>query len=131
MEGNKKKVLIVDDDLVGYSDTFQSIFDRRGIELAMADNFDGALEVVKKNSFDLILIDISLYGRDTGLEILKEIRKTDKQTLVYILTAYTDYEEKAIAAGADKYIMKPLNYQEHIFKPLGVEAGRDRGERKI
>ena len=117
----KKKLLIVDDELSRYADSLRSTMESKGIHLDIVDNSVDALEILSKKSFDLIMIDINLSDDDSGIELLKKIRKTDQTTKISILTGYPEYEEKAIAAGANNFLVKPIRPREHIFEPLGIK----------
>jgi DNA-binding response OmpR family regulator len=64
-------------------------------------------------SFDLVILDLMLPGRD-GTEILRTLRRTDKATPVLILTARDALEDKIIGLdlGADDYLVKPFAFPE-------------------
>ncbi len=116
-----KKLLIVDDDLMD-SELLAELLLIKGIELIMTDNVPSALKELDKIKFDLIIIDIGLAGKDNGLDLLKAIRKTDKQIRIFVLTGYgKDYYQQSLALGADHYFEKPLDIDKHILKPLGVK----------
>lgn len=118
-----KRLLIVDDDLMKFSDIFQSSLRPYGVSLDMAADFDTALDKVKSRQFDLIIIDIGLLGPFSGIELVQAIRKVDRSTPIYILTAYgQEYSEEAKQSGADQYFIKPLDPEKHILKPLGLLA---------
>ena len=74
-----------------------------------AQNGKEALEQVKENSPDLIIMDIKMPGR-SGLEILKEIKSIDPKSLVIIMTAFgtTETAIEAMKYGAYDYILKPF-----------------------
>ena len=117
----RKRILIVDDDLVKFRDTIKSSFEASQIEADVVEDYDGAIERTKKERFDLIIIDVGLVGAFNGIDLLRAIRKSDKQTKIYILTAYgEEYRKDALAGGADKYLLKPLDPVNHILKPLGL-----------
>jgi DNA-binding response OmpR family regulator len=120
MTDELKKLLMVDDDIFRYAGKMKIFLQKKGIEMQMAEDFDGALELIRNNKFDLMLLDVGLAGQKNGLDLLKEIRKNDKDTAVYILTAYLDHEKEAMASGATRFILKPFDYNEHVLKPLGL-----------
>ena len=113
---------MVNDDMMDL-ESIPAMFARRGIELIVVGSVADALTHIKRGRFDLILTDISLIGGATGIDLIKEIRKTDKETKVAVATGYgSEYEKEAFAAGANFYFEKPLDLEEHIFKPLGIES---------
>lgn len=81
--------------------------------------FDGdmALRAVAGQRFDLILLDLSLPGKD-GYAVCKEIRRTDRQLPIIVITAFSDIDDKmnAFELGADDYLVKPVHFQEVLAK---------------
>ena len=94
---------------------------RRSLEFALEDDYSifscdnkkDALYILKKESIDIVLLDLRL-GTEDGLEILKGIKKIKKETIVIIMTAYGTIESsvKAMKEGAFYYITKPINIEE-------------------
>jgi two-component system copper resistance phosphate regulon response regulator CusR len=68
-------------------------------------------------SFDLILLDLMLPGRD-GIEILKSLRDQDTGTPVLILTARDAVEDRVLGldTGADDYLVKPFAFPELLAR---------------
>jgi len=64
-------------------------------------------------TFDLVILDLMLPGRD-GTEILRTLRKTNKETPVLILTAKDTLDDKILGLdlGADDYLVKPFAFPE-------------------
>ena len=112
---------MVDDDACKYGDKIKNFLRTKGVEMQIVEDFDGALALFKTTKFDLILVDVTLTGAKTGLDLLQEIRKNDKHTSVYILTAYPQYKDDAIKLGATGFFRKPFDYTEYILKPLGLK----------
>ena len=117
-----KKLLIVNDDMVGMPVITEALA-RRGIEVVIVGSVKEALAELEAGKFDLIITDINLVGDKTGLDLIQEIRKTDKQTRIFVATGYGEFYRKlALEAGADKYFEKPIDIEEHILNPLGAES---------
>ena len=72
-----------------------------------------ALSSLRRDSFDLIVSDIRMPGMD-GLTLLHRLKQEGLQTPMVMMTAYATIEEavKALQAGADDYLTKPLNLDE-------------------
>ena len=72
-----------------------------------------ASEFLRKDTSDLIILDINLPGMD-GLEILKQLRARDDQRPVVLLSARTETKDRVIGldAGADDYLIKPFEMDE-------------------
>jgi len=122
----RKNILYVDDNIIDH-EVMQGILSRNGYNLISAYNGKEALEVLKTQSIDLILMDIQMQGMN-GYKITEMIRKEfDKKHIPIIaVTAYAMREDrdKCIQAGMDDYIAKPydINYLYDILeKSLGIK----------
>lgn len=104
-----KKILIVDDEeTVRYS--FRKLFREPGSEIFEAANGLDALSVIKKESPDLVLMDIEMPGLN-GLEAIQRIKAMNPNLPVIIMTAFGT-SERVIAAmkyGAFEYLEKPFD----------------------
>jgi two-component system cell cycle response regulator DivK len=89
----------------------------RGYKLLQALNGLGGVSAAESEEVDLILLDINLPDID-GYEVARRIRKSSKLTLAYIpiiavtANALKGDAEKALAAGCDVYMSKPINIRE-------------------
>ncbi len=112
MSREKPSILIVEDEAKL----------RRLIELQLAeDDFiarsapdaETALEMLQKDTFDLVLTDFKLPGMN-GLEFLREAKKIDANLPMIMMTAYGSVESAvdAMKAGASDYILKPFSLAE-------------------
>ena len=103
-----KKILVVDDE-ADIRDFVYGFFMERGYTVLMASGGEEALEVVKAEKPDLILLDINMRGMD-GIAALKHIRDIDKKVKVLMVTAIDEQErmDEACRLGATEYINKPL-----------------------
>lgn len=107
----QKIVLIVED----YADTrtmMKFLLQRFGYDVVEAADGQEAVERVKQNQLDLILMDLSLPVMD-GLTATQIIRKVDGYGKIPIIavTAYgNSYYRRAIEAGCDDLINKPLDF---------------------
>ncbi|MGD0490996.1 MAG: response regulator transcription factor [Steroidobacteraceae bacterium] len=87
-----------------------------------------AAEALRTSTFDLVLLDLGLPGRD-GLEVLRELRGRGDSTPVIIVTARDDVQNRieGLDAGADDYIVKPFDLDEVAARMRSVlrrAAGR-------
>ena len=102
------KILIADDHLI-VREGIKRIIDDSADMNVVAEASSGleALELVWKNKYDLILLDISMPGQN-GLQTLKEIKKHDKNVPVLMLSMHSEeqYAMRAIKAGASGYMTK-------------------------
>jgi len=80
-----------------------------------AANGAEGLALFKEHSFDMVITDIQMPVMN-GLDMAKEIRKTDATIPIAVTTAYSDSEflVKSIECGIDKYILKPIDMMEML-----------------
>lgn len=115
---NKLKILIAEDDYISYL-YISSILKSRATELIHAKTGIEAIELCKKHpDIDIILMDIKMPLLD-GYKATKKIREFNKEVQVIAQTAYAlvGDREKAIDAGCNDYITKPIN-KEILFQLL-------------
>ena len=108
---NKKKILIVDDDNA-YLNVLEKIFSKMEYEAEFAGSSKEALEILKKESFPLIITDLEMPGLD-GVELCKQIKKIEFKSIVYALSGYiTEYDtENLEKSGFDGYLSKPVKIE--------------------
>lgn len=115
---NKLKILIAEDDYISYL-YISSILKSRETELIHAKTGIEAIELCKKHpDIDIILMDIKMPLLD-GYKATKKIREFNKEVKIIAQTAYAlvGDREKAIDAGCNDYITKPIN-KEILFQLL-------------
>ena len=108
------KMLIVDDE-IEICDFLKNFFTEKDYKVSIAINGEEALEEIKKNSPQVLLLDIRMPGL-SGLDVLKQARELNKDLKVIMITAVENKEMMQLARklGASDYITKPfsLNYLE-------------------
>jgi two-component system, cell cycle response regulator DivK len=119
------KILIVEDSPDNMK-LFRTILGLKGHEVTGLSGGEGLLDTIKHGSPDLVLMDIQLPGKD-GFMLLQEIRKSPHAGVrVIALTAHamTGDRERALDAGFDGYITKPIdirNFPDQIQRGLRGE----------
>jgi CheY-like chemotaxis protein len=107
-----KKILIVDDDIKNVY-VLSSALENKGLIIKDTQNGKVAIEMMKHEEFDLVLMDIMMPVMD-GFTAMRAIREDEslKHTPIIALTAKALREdrEKCIDAGANDYISKPVDY---------------------
>ncbi len=83
-----------------------------------AANGQAALDFLGSASYDLILLDIMLPGEISGTEVLRRVRKRDREVPILMLTARDGVAEKVATfeAGADDYLTKPFAFAELVVR---------------
>jgi len=113
----KNTILIVEDDKA-CSDFLNILLDRLGIVSIRADNGEDAIRICKKNyDVDLVLMDLNMPIID-GYEATRRIKSFRPNLPIIAQTAYAiaDDREKALEAGCDDYIPKPIRKEALIAK---------------
>src|ERR1019366_4876977 len=105
------RLLIVDDD-TSLSHTLKSFFERQKYKVETAQ--DGLEAVAKTAEFrpHLMFLDIGLPGM-SGIEVLKEVKKSDPSVRIIMITGQTEEElvRQARILGADDYVTKPFTLE--------------------
>ncbi len=101
------------------------------IDTEVFEDAESFMNYNSKSNFDIILLDIKLPGM-SGEELLKELRDTEIQTPVIMLTGIqdVDYKIRTLSDGADDYLEKPINYDELIARVRAV-IRRSQGRREL
>jgi DNA-binding response OmpR family regulator len=108
---SKKKVLLVDDERAILK--IISIKLRiSGYDVITASNGQEALDLVKKDSLDLMLLDIIMPGID-GFEVLEKLRAFSELPVI-VFSARPENAQKALSLGANDFIDKPFNVDDMV-----------------
>ncbi len=105
----KVNIMVVDDEEIVRS-SLSSWLEEDGYNVEAVESGKKALERLPTRNWDLMLVDLKMPGMD-GLQLMEEVRKTDSDMLVIIMTAYAtvDTAVKAMKQGAYDYFVKPFN----------------------
>ncbi len=122
-DNNKKyNVLCIDDSKLNRAFIIKSL-SPLNIRVSEAENGLKGLEMLGKDEYDLILLDIVMPEMD-GFGLLREIQKKEKKEFVPIIlmTGLDDLNSKikGLNIGADDYLLKPLNEQELIARVFSL-----------
>ena len=102
-------VLIVDDD-GAVRTTLYKVIRSNGLDAEMASGGEQALELIGKNHYDLILLDVNMQGMD-GFTLVQKLRSKGIKTPIIIVSGRKeDYDTLyGLDIGADDYVTKPFN----------------------
>lgn len=119
-----KRVLIVEDNKINQMIT-KKILEKNKMNCMVADNGIDAIEIVKQNTFDVILMDIHMPGI-SGIEATQRIREYDNDLPIIALTAVTIDEnlDEFYRAGFNEIIPKPFKTEEFFEKIYRTLQGR-------
>ncbi|MBE7545077.1 MAG: sigma-54 dependent transcriptional regulator [Bryobacteraceae bacterium] len=110
------RILVIDDE-ADIRESLEALLDLEGYQVATADGGVAGLDRFERGVFDLVLLDLMMPDR-SGLEVLDDIRKRDRDTPVFLITAYGSIEVavEALKSGANDYFSKPWDNEKLIIE---------------
>jgi two-component system response regulator MprA len=121
------RVLIVEDD-PATRDVLVRGFREEGFQVNAAGDGASAVEIAAAQSFDVILLDLVLPGRD-GLAVCRQLRARSVDTPILLLTGRQTLQDRVrgLDAGADDYVGKPFAFEEVLARVRALtRRGRTR-----
>jgi len=106
----KRKVLIVDDE-PNVALLIKEELEDEGYDVKICKSGKEALEVIEKEKFDLITLDIEMPEMN-GIEVAGKIRAMKKDVKIILLTAYSHYRSDLSSWAADAYVVKGSDFSE-------------------
>lgn len=112
MKGEKTRIFVIDDEIM-ICRSCRKILSLAGYQVDTSQSSRAALERIKEEAFDLVILDIKMPGID-GMELLKRIKKIDKELVVIMITGYSTVESavQAMKLGVYDYLPKPFTPEE-------------------
>jgi ActR/RegA family two-component response regulator len=119
------KLLLVDDE-EGFAQVIAKRLTKRNIRTTVALSGSQAIEILRKNQFDVAVVDLKMRDID-GLQVLKTFKKIRAEMAVIILTGHGSElaAQKGIEAGAFDYLAKPCGLAELIEKIVQATGNKD------
>jgi DNA-binding NtrC family response regulator len=110
------RILAIDDELDMLTLLKMMIESYTDHRVEVTNNPLEAVELLDKQSYDLVLTDLKMPGMD-GIEVLNQVKKKDEDALVMVITAYGSLEsaEEAMAKGAFDFITKPFRKEQILL----------------
>ena len=115
----KGDILVVDDE-VDIREGLELLLSSEGFKVTLAQNGTEGIEKMDAHLYDLVLLDLMMPDR-SGMDVLAEIRTRDRETPIFMITAYGSVEAavEALKLGANDYFSKPWDNEK-----LLIEIGR-------
>ncbi len=106
---NEGKILLIDDEK-SVRDSLRGVLEDEGYEVREAESGESALELIKKERFDVIFLDVWLPGID-GIDVLIKLKEREDSTPVIMISGHANIETavKATKIGAYDFLEKPLS----------------------
>ena len=88
-----------------------------GFAVTIVDDGIAASDLARDEDFDLLILDLSLPGKD-GVEVLRDLRERGQRLPVVVLTARGDPHDRVygLEMGADDYLTKPFHFEELVAR---------------
>ena len=120
-------VLIIDDE-AAIRESLQTLLELEGFAVETAETGEAGLQRIGEHPFDLILLDLTLPGRN-GMEVLAEIRAHETGLPVIMITAFGTVENavRAMQSGAVNFVQKPWD-NEKLLADVRAAVGWRRAE---
>lgn len=117
----KPRILVVDDEEDVRERLTNFIFRRFICDVDKASNGSEALEKLRKDKFDLVILDIKMPGL-SGIDVIKEAVKFTPETKILAISGYDSHEvaDGALGAGAIDFIHKPQTIEGIELKIKGI-----------
>lgn len=110
-----KKILVVDDEKP-ISDIIKFNLEKEGYEVVTAYDGEEAIEKVKEENPDLVILDLML-PKLSGLEVAKQIRKTHEMPIIMVTAKDSEIDKVlGLEIGADDYVTKPFSNRELVAR---------------
>jgi DNA-binding NtrC family response regulator len=127
--GAAHRILVIDDE-ADIRESLETLLDLEGYTVDSAPNATEGQRMLERSAYDLVLLDLMMPDR-SGMELLEDIRKRDRETPIIMLTAYGSVEVavQAIKVGATDYFSKPWD-NEKLLIEIRNSIARARLERE-
>jgi len=112
-----KGTILIADDEQEIRESLSLILEEEGYRCTTAEDGDAALQEIESSNFDILIADIKM-PKLNGMQLMEKVKNISPQTMIIIITAYATVETAvhALRSGASDYIVKPLDFDEVIFR---------------
>jgi len=109
VQTDKLRILIVDDE-TSVRTLLSEVLQGQGYEVVVASSGEEAVELARKNPFEIVITDMRMPGI-SGVEVIQYVKNINSECCVIVITGYASVESavEAIRRGAYDYITKPFN----------------------
>src|SRR5258708_555920 len=115
-EVSRGSILVVDDE-PDIRESLETLLSSEGYRVALAANAAEGLKRLEAANYDLVLLDLMMPDK-SGLEVLDEVRVRDRETPIFLITAYGSVETAvaALKRGANDYFSKPWDNEKLLIE---------------
>lgn len=131
MDKPVRKLLVVDDD-PAFRELLQQFFGLKGWQVFTAEEAESGIRLFRKHHPSAVILDVNLGGGRDGISLCDQMRDdiSSEYTAILLLTAErrtAPDQVKGAAAGADAYVMKPVQMtvlEERLTEAMKVRLSR-------
>ncbi|HMF65341.1 MAG TPA: sigma-54 dependent transcriptional regulator [Edaphobacter sp.] len=124
------RILIIDDE-AAIRESLETLLTFEGFIVSMAGDGTAGMELVSRNEYDLLLLDLALPG-ESGIDLLPRIKETQPNLPVIMITAFGTVGNvvDAIRAGAENFVQKPWD-NEKLLADIRTAIARHLAEEEV
>ena len=124
------RILIIDDE-AAIRESLETLLTLEGFSVVMASDGPAGMELISKNEYDLLLLDLALPG-ESGIDLLPRIVETQPDLPVIMITAFGTVGNvvDAIRAGAENFVQKPWD-NEKLLADIRTAIAKHRAEEEV
>src|SRR5215471_7644960 len=110
------RILVIDDE-PDMRESMEALLSGENYQSAHASNATEGLRRLENTTYDLVLLQLMMPDK-SGMQVLEEIRERDRETPVFMLTAYGSVEVavQALKQGANDYFSKPWDNEKLLIE---------------
>ena len=118
-------ILFVDDEQE-FLELMSNRLQKRGFEVTIAHEGERALELVREQSFDAMVLDVKMRGLD-GIEVLRRVKEIKPELPVLLLTGHASMEVAmtGVETGAVDYLLKPVPINDLIMRLRDISTRKE------
>jgi DNA-binding NtrC family response regulator len=120
----KGHILVIDDE-ADIREGLEMLLGGEGYRVDLAQNATEGLQRLESRGYDLVLLDLMMPDR-SGMDVLEEVRRRDRSTPIFLITAYGSVEAavNALKLGANDYFSKPWDNDKLLIEIERMIAAR-------
>ncbi len=110
------RILVIDDE-PDIRDSLEALLSSESYRVELAANATEGLKRLETSSYDLVLLDLMMPDK-SGMQVLEEVRQRDRETPIFMITAYGSVEVavQALKRGANDYFSKPWDNEKLLIE---------------
>lgn len=126
------RILVVDDE-TDFLETIVNRLNKRKLDAKGVTSGEAAIDLLKQELYDVVLLDIKMPGGMDGIETLREIKRIQPLAEVLLLTGHASVETsiEGMKQGAFDYLLKPMKFEDLLTKMAQAFEKKSAHDKKI